>query len=84
MALIHIFPFCKVLFDFVPVAYRGFIAVVLPVWRLAAKHYGAVYSRDGRLYPWNRRDDSGLLQRVIRLRGHIRDRIYLPFAAVHR
>ncbi|KAG2820042.1 hypothetical protein PC116_g12785 [Phytophthora cactorum] len=39
MTFIGIFPLCKVLYDFVPVAYRGVVIFVLSLWKLAAKYF---------------------------------------------
>ncbi|KAF1789238.1 hypothetical protein GQ600_18370 [Phytophthora cactorum] len=39
MTLIGIYPLFKVLYDFIPVAYRGGVILVLPIWRFAAKHF---------------------------------------------
>ncbi|GMF14685.1 unnamed protein product [Phytophthora lilii] len=46
MALLNIFPLCKVLYDFVPVAYRSIAVIILPIWRLAAKQYMVRSTRD--------------------------------------
>ncbi|ETI48735.1 hypothetical protein F443_07274 [Phytophthora nicotianae P1569] len=40
------YPLFKVLYDSVPLAYRGGVILVLPVWRFAAKHFIVYVSRD--------------------------------------
>ncbi|GMF18418.1 unnamed protein product [Phytophthora lilii] len=45
MVLLSIFPLCKVLYGFVPVAYRDIVDILLPFWRLAAKQYMAGSTR---------------------------------------
>ncbi|KAJ8557000.1 hypothetical protein ON010_g8967 [Phytophthora cinnamomi] len=39
LALVNIFRLYKVIYGFVPGAYRGIVVIVLPVWRLAAKQF---------------------------------------------
>ncbi|KAF1783294.1 hypothetical protein GQ600_9607 [Phytophthora cactorum] len=46
MTLIGIYPLFKVLYDFIPVAYRGGVILVLPIWRFAAKHFVVYAIRD--------------------------------------
>ncbi|KAG6960308.1 hypothetical protein JG688_00009669 [Phytophthora aleatoria] len=46
MTLIGVYPLFKVLYDFVPVAYRGVVVLVLPIWRFAAKHLIVYATRD--------------------------------------
>ncbi|ETO77474.1 hypothetical protein F444_07346 [Phytophthora nicotianae P1976] len=46
IALSGVYPVFKVLYDSVPLAYRGGVILVLPVWRFAAKHFIIYVSRD--------------------------------------
>ncbi|KAG2793800.1 hypothetical protein PC112_g23288, partial [Phytophthora cactorum] len=46
MTLIGIYPLFKVLYDFIPVGYRGGVVLVLPIWRFAAKHFIVHATRD--------------------------------------
>ncbi|POM73345.1 Hypothetical protein PHPALM_9816 [Phytophthora palmivora] len=39
MTLAGVFPFYKVLYEFIPMRFRGIVIVVLPLWRLAAKQF---------------------------------------------
>ncbi|KUG00040.1 hypothetical protein AM588_10008774 [Phytophthora nicotianae] len=46
ISLTGFYPLFKVLYDSVPLAYRGGVILVLPVWRFAAKHFIVYVSRD--------------------------------------
>lgn len=46
MVLCGVFPVYKVLYDLIPVTYRGVIVVLLPAWKFAAKHFMVRSTRD--------------------------------------
>ncbi|KUF86707.1 hypothetical protein AM587_10008582 [Phytophthora nicotianae] len=46
MTLIMVYPPFKVLYGSVPVAYRGVVVLVLPIWRFAAKQFSVYATRD--------------------------------------
>ncbi|GMF24426.1 unnamed protein product [Phytophthora lilii] len=46
IVLLNIFPFCRVLYDSVPVTFQSIAIVVLPISRLAAKQYMVKATRD--------------------------------------
>ncbi|KAG6956703.1 hypothetical protein JG687_00010441 [Phytophthora cactorum] len=46
MTLIGVYPLFKVLYNCIPVGYRGGVVLVLPIWRFAAKHFIVHATRD--------------------------------------
>ncbi|KAG4057575.1 hypothetical protein PC123_g7427 [Phytophthora cactorum] len=46
ITLTGFYPVFKVFYDIVPVAYRGGVILVLPIWRFAAKHFIVHATRD--------------------------------------
>ncbi|GMF39341.1 unnamed protein product [Phytophthora lilii] len=46
VVLMNIFPIYKVLYGFVPVPYHGIAVIILPIWKLAAKHFMVKATRD--------------------------------------
>ncbi|KAF4136301.1 hypothetical protein GN958_ATG14473, partial [Phytophthora infestans] len=39
LALIGVFPLCRVLYDLIPRSYRGFVVVIVPIWKFTAKRF---------------------------------------------